>query len=46
MMICSEHGREEIAYESQFCPACNEIADLRGEIQDLKERIDKLEEEE
>ena len=47
MQICGEHGqRSEIAYEDTYCPACEEIADLKGEIQDLKQKIHKYENEE
>ncbi len=42
MDICSAHG-EEIAYVKN-CPACDEITDLKREIDSLKERIERLEE--
>jgi len=46
VQICDKHQREEIAYESRYCPACDEITDLKETINDLQAKIDKLEEEE
>ena len=43
MNLCGEH-ESEIAYESQFCPACQEIEDLKEQVEILKETIAKLEE--
>ena len=43
MNLCGNH-QSEIAYESQLCPACQEIEDLKEEIEGLKGTIAKLEE--
>jgi len=44
MDICGKHG-SEIAHEKGFCPACDEINDLKLQIADLKDKISELEEE-
>jgi len=47
MNLCSD-GHEEVCYEGKFCPACVlliTIGDLGDEIDELKEEIEKLNEE-
>jgi len=43
MNLCDQHGRNEIAYESRDCPACEEVNDLKGTIQDLMIEIQRHE---
>jgi len=46
MDICGKHYGGNIAFEGSICPACDEVADLAGQITDLKDKISELEEEE
>ena len=41
MNLCGNH-QSEIAYESQLCPACQEIEELKEEVEALKGTIAKL----
>ncbi len=48
MDICSD-GHKEVAYEGRDCPVCEQIktvSDLEDEIYNLKEEIEKLNQEE
>jgi len=44
MEICTEHV-ERIAYNGKYCPACNQIEALKGDMTTLLDRIAELEEE-
>ena len=44
MEICNAH-RSEIVYETRYCPACEEIEDLKAQLADLQDQVIKLEEE-
>ena len=43
MEICNAH-RSEIVYETRYCPACEEIEDLKTKIAELEKTVVKLEE--
>jgi len=45
MDICRKHYRGDIAFEDSICPVCDEVSDLKSEIEDLKATIKKLGEE-
>jgi len=42
MDICGTHG-SGIAFEGLSCPACDQVDDLKSEIEDLKAQITKHE---
>ncbi len=44
MEICS-NKHEEICHDCRVCPICNQIESLEMEIEELKERLDTLVEE-
>jgi len=44
MNTCDEHGGVMV-YDGRDCPVCEEISDLKSTIENLKDKVDMLEEE-
>ena len=38
MNICSD-GHGEVCHDGRYCPACEEIKELKSEIEDLEDKI-------
>ncbi len=43
MKICGQHRTGGVCYETEQCPACVEYGEVRSEMADLEEQIERLE---